>query len=113
MIVLNEIDRKEIISILIKKNGKVRVSKPKVDESKPNTGRCAYVWRMVMFQISTNRKHHCMPVCADFDLCPEDWKERKELMKELDVIVNEVVDNAPKSEWHGIHRWGKALGYSI
>lgn len=108
---ISDRDEKDILAILHKNGKGLRLSKPKVNRDKPATGRCAYVWRMVMFSVSRNPKHHCMPVCADFDLCPDDWADRKELLKELDVIVNAEIDKVPKHKWHGVHRWGRALGH--
>ena len=43
--------------------------------SKPRDGNAAYVWRMVAFQISSNYRHHCMPVTADFGVTvPADFQ---------------------------------------
>jgi len=52
---------------MITKDGKLRASKPK-------DGNAAYIWRMVAFSVSTNPKHHCMPMTADFGVhIPDDY----------------------------------------
>jgi hypothetical protein len=110
MIITNE-EKAEIIKVVMKNGKGFRASKPKVDYNKPITGRIVYVWRMVGFQISKNRSHHCMPVCAEFGLAESDWKNRREVCKVLDELVKEIVDEIPVGERHGINRWAKALGY--
>jgi hypothetical protein len=89
--------------------GVLRSSKPKKD------GEAAYVWRMVAFQVSSKPQHHCMPCTADFDLPQEYWEKgayekRHNRIRELDAIANQIVDLIPKSQWHGIHRWGNVFG---
>jgi DNA-binding PucR family transcriptional regulator len=66
---------------------------------------------MVAFQVSTNSQHQCMPVMAEFDLPGIEHDERRAIMLEMDELVKKIVDNIPVSEWHGIARWAKALGY--
>jgi hypothetical protein len=99
----------KILHIVVKKDGTVRASKPKVKDTL--TGRASYVWRMVCFYVSPKGSHQCMPVCANFDLQDEDWKNRREVEKELDKVVDIIVNAVDKTNWHGVHRWGKALGY--
>ncbi len=104
-------------------HGRLRASKPPVEKVKvpherygytyepadPDAGRAAYIWRMVAFQISPIDKHQCMPCTADFDL-PGDFDARRADMKRLDEIVDQIVNTVPASDWHGIRRWGNALG---
>jgi len=104
-------EKQEIINVVMKNGKGFRASKPKVDKTKPITGRIAFVWRMVGFMVSPNSRHWCMPVTAEFDLCDEDWNNRKEVIEDLNVIVNEIVDSVPKEKRYGVNRWGKALGY--
>lgn len=110
-------DALKVLDIVVKKNGVVRATKPKTTDAKKETGYAAYVWRMVAFMISKNPVHHCMPVCASFDIAAydEDGKWRSEIArkieKELDKIVDIIVDCVDKTEWHGVRRWGKAFGY--
>lgn len=73
-------------------------------------GKAAYVWRMVAFTVSPKPAHHCMPCTADFDLPEEDCHARRAMTKELDVLVDRIVASVPKSEWHGITRWGQVFG---
>lgn len=101
---------REIFNIIVKKDLSIRASKPKVKDAL--TGRAAYTWRMVVFQVSPKGQHQCMPVCANFDLKDEDWENRREVEKELDKLIDIIVNAVDKSEWHGIRRWGNALyGY--
>ena len=100
---------------IIKSDGCIRASKPKVDESLPTTGKAAYVWRMVCFMVSPKPAHHCMPCTAEFDLPAYDEKGRwssavaRDMAKELDLLVNKIVDGVDVSLWHGVHRWSQAL----
>lgn len=84
--------------------------------TKPKDGEAAYVWRMVAFNVSPNRQHQCMPMTADFDMPDHYWgddgaaKRRRARCKELDVLVDALVKAVPKEQWHGVRRWGHALG---
>ena len=111
---LNDVE-KQIVSLIVKKNGEIRSTKPKVT-SDPLTGKAAYVWRMVMFYASDKAQHHCMPVCADFDLPAFDennkWKSSiaREMSKELRVIEDEILKQIPSDKLHGLNRWKTVLG---
>jgi len=107
-----------ILNVVVKKDSSVRASKPNVKgKNKDLNGKASYVWRMVAFMVSKNPVHQCMPVCASFDIpaYDEDGKWRSEIArrmeKELDVLVDMIVDAIDKTQWAGVHRWGKALGY--
>lgn len=53
---------------LITNKGLIRASKPK-------DGNAAYVWRMVAFSVSTDRRQQCMPMTADFGVeVPQGWQ---------------------------------------
>lgn len=87
--------------------------------TKPKDGEAAYVWRMVAFNVSPIRQHQCMPVTAEFDMPAEYWdrtdtraaaEKRRNRCKELDVLVDALVNSVPKEQWHGVVRWGRALG---
>lgn len=103
----------EIVKIIIKDN-KIRKTKPKVND--PITGKAAYVWRMVVFYVSPNSRHHCIPVAADFDLPAFDengkWRANiaQEMAKELDVLVDKIVDLVPSEQRYGLNAWTKAFG---
>lgn len=120
---------RRIISQQGKNKGLLRASKPPVTKADPLSGMAAYVWRMVAFMISPVGQHQCMPVTADWDLPIESpsrksfddsdrWyaelsrahDARRDLAKELDKLVDKIVDSIPKNEWHGVKRWGYALG---
>lgn len=116
-------DQLEIVKgIINSKTGELRASKPKVQYEtlrgrhipEKVSGSTAYVWRMVAFMVSPMPAHQCMPVMAFCDL-PYDVdslnRDRRDLEKELDKIADAVVDTIKASEWHGIKRWGYALGY--
>lgn len=110
-----------IIATKGKNKGLLRASKPKVEYTivekdgrklrmpTLETGRAAYVWRMVAFQVSPIGQHHCLPILADFDL-PGSVEEARAEAKRLDVLVEKIVNAIPKSQWSGIHRWARALG---
>lgn len=108
---------KAIMSIVVKKSGEIRASKPKVKNDNHITGKAAYVWRMVCFQVSPKPQHQCMPVTANFDLPAFDengnWKSviSREMEKNLDILVKMIVDSIPKSQWYGINRWSRAFGF--
>jgi hypothetical protein len=125
-----EIKKQEIIDIVVLK-GKVRKSKPN-DLKSCVMGDAAYVWRNVAFILGISSQAKCIPVMADcyiwdsedaqivrisysdpnFDEFMKPIREaRKARMKELDKIVDEIVDSFPKSQWRGIHVWANALGY--
>ncbi len=103
--------------------GRLRASKP---PTKDDTGRLAtYVWRMVAFEVSPLSAHHCMPCTVEFDLPRECWgpsgfqdhkaihqvaEHRRQVTAHLDEVVKAVVDNIPRTQWHGIIRWGQAFG---
>ncbi len=93
------------------------------------TKKAMYVWRMVAFQISPNSQHQCMPMMAYCDL-PETplrkgkkyleltdeerlacFEERRALEKSLDALADKIVKSVPPTEWHGVLRWARALGY--
>ncbi len=101
-----------IISSKGKNKGRLRASKPSSEG-----GDAAYVWRMVAFQISPISSHHCMPVCADFDIqVPDSIKDsseryhwRRNRAKELNNLVEQIVNAIPATEWHGIKRWHRAF----
>ena len=75
---------------------------------KNNWGDVKYVWRMVVFVVSRKRQHQCMPVTAEWNLTG-DYLARCERAKELDAIVDEIVNTIPKSQWYGVHRWARLL----
>ena len=96
-------------------DGGLRKSKPK-----KASGRAKYVWRMVAFTVSPVSRHQCMPVTADFDLYEDFDFSRSEFdrvsdlvraeSKRLDKVADEIINTVPKNEWHGVMRWGRALG---
>ena len=116
-----ECEYSRIVETVVKNTDEIRSSKPsfkKLTEPELTIARkSAYVWRMVVFSVSKKRQHQCMPVCADFDLPARDstgkWSSStaREMSKELDQVVDVIVNAVPKSQWHGIARWGRALGY--
>ena len=104
-------EEQKIVDMIINK-GVLRSSKPKVSKKNSDPvliGKAAYVWRMVAFHISRNPQHQCMPVTADWDIVGS-FDERKEISKQLDVLVDKIVNTVPPTQWHGILRWGSALG---
>jgi hypothetical protein len=90
--------------------GCLRASKPPVSSDDPESGKAAYLWRMIAFTASPKRQHQCLPICADFDL-PGSYEGRRFLARELDALADKVLETIPKSQHHGTHSWGKAFGY--
>jgi len=108
-------EERAIFNIVIKKNNSIRASKPKVKDDL--TGKSAYVWRMVCFFVSPKGPHQCMPCTATFDLPAYDENGKwcssiaRAMEKELDTLVDKITAGIDKREWHGVRRWGRALGY--
>ena len=104
-----------ILHRLVKKDGTLRASKPKVLKDAPLTGKTAYVWRMVCFMVSPKPAHQCMPCTADFDLPAYDtegkWRQplAYAMANALKPIEDAIIDSIDKNDWHGIRRWGKVL----
>ena len=124
MINLNNIELtndQKIIAEKIIRSGKLRATKPSDPEA-------IYVWRLVAFMVSPNPAHHCMPCTHDFgvmDIAPKiekfckyrnknvketdmDWVRNR--CKELDAIVDKIVDSVRVENRHGVNRWAKAFG---
>lgn len=111
-----------IVATQGKNKGRLRAGKPKIEYDivekngrklrYPNdkTGKTAYLWRMVAFHVSPISQHQCLPIMANLDL-PGNYDESVALAKEMDVIVNKIIDAMPRKEWQGINRWARALGY--
>jgi hypothetical protein len=103
-----------ILKIIVKKDGTVRASKPKVKDAV--TGKAAYIWRMVCFLTSPKPAHSCMPCTCDFDLPAFDYDKKwsydiaRRMMTELKPIEDAIVDSIDKKEWHGVQRWGRVFG---
>jgi hypothetical protein len=113
--------------IVTGKDNHLRASKPPIEytiETRPaaitgamhkyrvpnkTQGEAAYVWRMVAFAISPKQQHQCMPMTADFDL-PQMGDAARQRAKELDAIADRIIAVVPKNQWHGVLRWGRALG---
>ena len=103
-------EEREILSMIVNsRTGELRVTKPRVDKSNYVTGRAYYVWRNIMFFISRNPQHHCLPIGSDLYLSHRDWKNRNQVIKELDAFVDRIVDSFPKTEWRGVARWSAAI----
>lgn len=102
----------EIAQRCLRRDGTLRASKP--DPKKD--GEAAYVWRLVAYYISPNPKHHCNPCSHDFDLPDIYWKgegareRRRAREAELKTVIDAMCDCVPKTQWHGVRRWGRALG---
>ena len=108
----------EILSFVTLKNGRIRKSRPKYDNEKnPATGDAAYVWRHLVFSVSGDSQHQCMPV---MDFCyiihegatsQERHENSRRRMDKLDKLVDKVLATIPKTEWLGVQRWARAMGY--
>ena len=102
-----------ILNIVIKSDHSIRATKPKVKDDL--SGKAAYVWRMVVFTVSKKRVHQCMPMTATFDIPAFDlsgkWncKIADKMKKDLDQLVESIINTIPKSQWYGVKRWGSIL----
>ena len=124
---------KGIVATRGKNKGCLRAAKPKVakmvrvpaksprwqddydleyaNQADGDTGKTAYIWRMVVFAVSPMHQHKCVPCTADFSV-PGQWgDEKRAILKDLDRIANIVSKSIPLSQHHGTIAWGKALGY--
>lgn len=113
-------DEIQIVQGLIKKDDSIRASKPairvdavvpghfgfKVNLNNQQDAEVAYVWRMVVFMVSPQHQHQCMPVMAVYDLPDGEHNPR---LNFLDKLIDKVVDAVDKTEWHGVNRWAKVL----
>lgn len=118
---------KRIVADTLNK-GRLRASKPKKEEiyehtSKYGTGKykrnlkgeAAYVWRMLCFYLIASHPHCCMPMTADWDVgdLTMDNDTRRARVKELDAIVDKVLDTIPTYRKGGLLRWSQALTGSL
>jgi len=112
----------KIVGYILKSDNSIRATKPALEKYGPDINwytksKAMYVWRMVVFCVSQKRSHQCMPVCADFDLPAQDNQGKwscsiaRDMAKELKELEDIILDCIDKREWHGINRWGRALGY--
>ena len=114
--------------IINARTGQLRASKPKVERyytgtrdrygreeiDTTDTGKTAYIWRMVAFYVSPRRTHQCMPVMAFCDIPGSVMDEgRKALEAHLDDIAKRIADTVPATQWHSLRVWGPSLGKMI
>lgn len=111
----------EIATESLLPNGKLRRSKPA-----KASGEGKYVWRMIAFALSSDPRHHCMPIMAECDLLNEYWgrdedgrrtqdvheahEKRRARVKELDAITEAIVRTVPTRRQPGTMRWARAFG---
>lgn len=113
--------------IINTRTGQLRASKPTVNRFESgrdkynlplydtdDTGKTAYIWRMVAFYVSPRRTHQCMPVMAFCDIPGSVMDEgRKALEAHLDDIAKRIADTVPATQWHSLRVWGPSLGKMI
>jgi hypothetical protein len=126
----------DIVTRFIKADGSIRASKPtvermvvntevihteygdyldkKYDCADPQQGKAAYTWRHVVFAVSPKREHHCIPT-LDFCDLPDEITNDGYMMTNpklaaLHRLADKVIDCVNIKEWHGVRRWGNALG---
>lgn len=95
-----------LVRRILKSGGEIRESRPEITND-GYSGAAAYLWRMVVFQVSKRAAHQCMPVMS-YHYLP-DIPERDQLAKWLDALADKVVNQIPVTEWHGIARWASIL----
>lgn len=105
-----------ILRRLFKEDLTLRQSRPEIQYEMVNgqqvperwSGIAAYVWRMIVFTISTRAQHQCLPVMA-VDYLPiypgMTDTMRRAIQDFADQTADKICDLIPKSEWHGIARW--------
>jgi len=79
----------------------LRGSRPKLHDS-AESRHAAYVWRMVVFMVSPNAQHHCIPTTC-FWWLPADTDGK--VMQRLNNLVNKITDTVPPEEWWGVRAW--------
>jgi hypothetical protein len=82
----------------------------RVRASKPKYGPSAYVWRMIVFTVSTNPQHHCIPVGADFYINDTDFAHRTDQYIPRDPHC-ETVKNWDTKTWNQMHKGEKRRQY--
>ena len=96
--------------------GHLRATKPKNPKnlSEADSGIAKYVWRLLVFSLSNENAHQCMPVMADFDLpgkyASEEFKEAHARGNRIEKAIMAIV---PKHEWVGVARWRGLMGEVI
>jgi len=102
-------DERELAVKILGRENRIRSSKPK-------DGEAAYLWRMVAFDISPKRQHHCMPMMADCDMAtdvywgtPENNERRRIRFQELDDWAQRITKSVPVNERHGLVTWARVL----
>ena len=102
-------DDLRIAAEIFRPNGGIYQSRPK-----KASGEAQYVWRHVVFSLSTNPKHHCIPVTDDFYMGQDYWDlpydEKRQVLKLLDAIVDAITKLVPVTQQPGTIRWGRAFG---
>ena len=88
-----------ILSRCVVDGGFLRASKPDFKGSHYDKW-AQYVWRMLVFHLSDEPQHQCMPVMCYYEL-PRPAIEAPV----LDKLVDRVMDKIPVTEWHGVMRW--------
>ena len=96
-----------LIKETVKNDGELRSSKPR-----KGTGRGQFLWRQLVFGLSTNPRHHCIPTTDQFDLMNElkDWDKVRAESKVLSDLAVRVEALVPIEQRHGTLKWGRALG---
>jgi hypothetical protein len=129
-LVLNNAQMSIVEQIVVKnKNGY------NIRSNKPENGIAAYVWRMIMLIVGTNKKYHGYPVTADYYIPYDTYKNRTEkydgdlrgmkkeiqakynnriklnafILNEMDPIIDEVLFNITGRNMNAERK--KALAY--
>jgi len=101
-------DEQVILNLVInKQTGRLKATSPG-----KAFGDAHYVWRMVAFMVSPKPQHQCMPYGADFYLKVKSFNERAARCNQLKTLEDKIINAVDKKQWHGIKRWGGALGFT-
>ena len=96
-----------LIKETVKAGGVMKSSRPK-----RASGRAQFLWRSLVFSLSLNPRHQCIPVTSEFYLFDElkDWDLVRAESKVLDNLATRIEQLIPIEQRHGTLRWGRALG---
>lgn len=97
-------DERDLAQQSIRPDGHLYGSKPR-----EATGEAKYLWRMLVWGLSPNPRHQCLPVMAEFDL-EGDYEEVRVRAGQLDALAQRIERQVPVQERHGTLAWGRAFG---
>ncbi len=92
-----------VLSRVLGPNGIIRSTRPKGDTRYDKWA--YYVWRNIVWHISEERAHQCMPVMCYYELPAIDDTDRRKQAEALDELVDKVMKLIPVEAWRGVIKW--------